>query len=187
MELPNDRFKGMSATNVVLLGFKGCGKTRVGKALAQRLGWDFIDLDALLEEIYLQEQGEPLSFREIYRRHGEGTFRELEGRALEEALQKGPQVLALGGGTPLSHPFLLPLLKQQILVYLSVEPEVLFDRILQGGLPAFFDPADPRTSFETLSRQRIPVYRDLAHHTFDNTHRGVEEVADEIARGLGLD
>ena len=177
----------MNTTNLVLLGFKGCGKTRVGRALALRLGWDFTDLDALLEGIYFKERGESLSFREIYHQYGEIYFRELEGKALETALQKNRQVLALGGGTPLSHPNLLPCLRRHIIVYLSVEPEVLFERILQDGIPAFFDPADPKASFKTFYEQRTPVYNNLAHYTFDNTYGLVEEVAEEITRSLRLD
>lgn len=177
----------MGETNLVLLGFKGCGKTHVGRALARRLAWSFADLDALVEGLFLQEHGKPLSFREIYSQHGAETFRELEGKALEAALGKGRQVLALGGGTPLCHPHLVPLLNRHILIYLSVEPKVLFERILQGGLPAFFDPADPRTSFEALYKQRTPAYSHLAHYTFDNTHRGVEVVAEDITCSLRLD
>lgn len=85
------------ATNLILIGFKGCGKTRVGRALARLLAWDFVDLDGLLERLYLSEQGEALGFREIYRKHGRDHFRDLEGRALRIALQWSQQVLALGG------------------------------------------------------------------------------------------
>lgn len=172
------------ATNLIFLGFKGCGKTRIGRIVAQRLGWDFVDLDELLESLYLSEQGEALGFREIYRRHGKDYFRDLEGRALRIALQRGQQILALGGGTLTSNPGLIPLCQAHILLYLVVEPAVLFERIMAGGLPAFFDPSDPQGSFEELYRQRAPLYESVAQYTFDNTSREAEEVAEEIARHL---
>lgn len=71
-----------------------------------------------------------------------------------------------------------------ILLYLAVEPTVLFERIMAGGLPAFFDPSDPWGSFKELYRQRTPLYESVAHYTFDNTYREAEEVAEEIARHL---
>lgn len=172
------------ATNLILIGFKGCGKTRIGSILARQLGWDFLDLDELLERLYLSEQGEALGFREIYRRHGKDHFRDLEGRALKIALQRGRQVLALGGGTLTSNPDLLPLCQSHLLLYLAVEPAVLFERIMAGGLPAFFDPSDPKGSFEELYRQRAPLYESVARYTFDNTSREAEKVAEEIARHL---
>lgn len=79
-----------------LVGFMGCGKTTVGRALAERLGWSFVDLDAEIEA----EQG--LSISELFQRHGEAHFRQLETKALRRRVrlaQMGrPQVIALGGG-----------------------------------------------------------------------------------------
>ena len=81
---------------VYLVGFMGSGKTTVGRLLADRLGWSFVDLDAEIEA----EQG--LSIAEIFERHGEAYFRSLETEAIRQQArlaQTGwPQVIALGGG-----------------------------------------------------------------------------------------
>ncbi|HEX3586908.1 MAG TPA: shikimate kinase [Candidatus Angelobacter sp.] len=81
---------------VVLIGFMGAGKTTVGRALAGRLGWKFLDLDDLIE------QREQRTVAEIFASSGEAAFRGMESAALSAALQDcagaGDLVLALGGG-----------------------------------------------------------------------------------------
>ena len=88
---------------VCLAGFMGCGKTTVGRLLAQQLGWRFVDLDERIE----QQAG--LRIAEIFERLGEPAFRKLEnaelGRALGEAAGATvPAVLALGGAILLTAP-----------------------------------------------------------------------------------
>lgn len=81
---------------IYLTGFMGCGKSTVGRALAEDLGWRFVDLD---DEI---ERTEGTSIAEIFDQRGEAAFREIETRALCEyvrAIESGrPFVVALGGG-----------------------------------------------------------------------------------------
>lgn len=81
---------------IYLVGFMGCGKSTVGRALADELGWSFFDLD---DEI---ESGAGSTISEIFDTHGEPMFRTLEASALAKrvrAVQSGhPQVIALGGG-----------------------------------------------------------------------------------------
>jgi shikimate kinase len=81
---------------IYLLGFMGCGKTTVGRMLAEQLGWNFVDLD---EEI---EAAEQMSISEIFRMRGEPLFRMIEREALlarVRLIQRGsPHVVALGGG-----------------------------------------------------------------------------------------
>lgn len=81
---------------VVLIGFMGAGKTTVGLALAEKLGWDFFDLDDVIE------QRERKSVAEIFASFGEPAFREMENTALTALLQDrhagSDLILALGGG-----------------------------------------------------------------------------------------
>lgn len=81
---------------ICLVGFMGSGKTTIGRALADRLGWDFVDLD---EEI-AAEQG--MSVAEIFERFGEEHFRKLETEAIRKRARRvragHPVVMALGGG-----------------------------------------------------------------------------------------
>jgi shikimate kinase len=103
---------------IYLVGFMGCGKSTVGRALAGELGWSFFDLD---DEI---ERREGLPVVEIFEMRGEAGFREAETAALRElvkAVESGrPQVISLGGGTFL--------------------PEENFDLISNHGVAVWLDP-----------------------------------------------
>ena len=79
---------------LVLTGFMGAGKSTVGRLLAARLNWQFLDLDAHLEA----RTGATIP--QLFERHGEAHFRRLESTALASALGRDHTVLALGGGTP---------------------------------------------------------------------------------------
>jgi shikimate kinase len=81
--------------SIFLVGFMGSGKSTVGRALAQRLGWEFIDLDERIEA------AEGTSISEIFATRGEAEFRRIESAALGEAAAQAevrPAVIALGGG-----------------------------------------------------------------------------------------
>jgi len=82
----------LSVARVFLVGFMGAGKTAVGRVLAQRTGFAFTDTDAAVE------QAAGMSIEEVFRRSGEGAFREAEWRALCAIADGGPAIVATGGG-----------------------------------------------------------------------------------------
>ncbi len=79
---------------IYLIGFMGCGKTSIGKRLAKKLGYNFLDLDTLIE--VKSKKKIPDIFREL----GEDGFRKIERAALEDTFQLEDIVIATGGGTP---------------------------------------------------------------------------------------
>lgn len=78
--------------NIILTGFRATGKTTVGRLIARRLGWAFLDTDALL----CQRLGAPIA--EVVARRGWSIFREAEGKLLQELCSMRQTVLATGGG-----------------------------------------------------------------------------------------
>jgi shikimate kinase len=84
--------------NVVLVGFMGAGKSRVGQALAVRLGRPFVDTDERLVARF------GVSIGEYFRQHGEAVFRDAEGEAVAEACRGRSQVVSLGGGAVVGRP-----------------------------------------------------------------------------------
>ena len=83
----------------VLCGFKGCGKTVIGRALAERKAITFVDLDTLIEDYFCKDKDQQLSFREIYKRIGQNSFRKLEKATLAHYLPEGEVIFSVGGGT----------------------------------------------------------------------------------------
>ena len=157
--------------SIILIGMKGCGKTTIGTLLAEKLQVPFIDADTEIEKTHSRETGEALSFRQIFKNYGAEYFRALETRTLQHIANEAGNkdfVFACGGQTPLREE------NQQILaalgkiVYLQVETDVLLQRILAQGIPAFFPyQDDPEQSLNELLEERLPTYKKLAQRTFD--------------------
>jgi shikimate kinase len=163
---------------LVLTGFMGAGKTTVGRLLAQRLGWEFLDLDAFIEA----RTG--LTVPSIFSAHGESRFRQLESSALASALGRSNVVLALGGGAPetLTNRLLLEQTPGTATVFLDAPFPVLFDRcMLQAqDRPVLTDPAAAEARF--LARQ--PISRRLARLTIDTTALTTEETVTALLSGV---
>ncbi len=139
---------------LVLVGFMGCGKSTVGRRLAQRLGWYFCDLDEKIEAEF------GLDIPAIFARFGEPAFRQSEQQLLEHWLRRAASgqklVIASGGGT-----FTQPANFQRIQssacsVFLDVPFEQLLLRCAQMTNRPLFRDAE---SFQALYRQRLPFYR----------------------------
>jgi shikimate kinase len=164
---------------LVLTGFMGAGKTTVGRLLADRLNWEFLDLDAYVES----RTG--LTIPSIFSTHGEARFRQLESTALASALGRSRLVLALGGGAPevLTNRLLLEQTPATATIFLDAPFPALFDRCMMQALnpgatdrPILADPADAEARF--LARQ--PIYRRLARLTLDTASLTPEETVDTI-------
>lgn len=170
---------------VALTGYMGAGKTTVGRALANLLRWSFFDLDC---EIELRQK---LLVRELFHRHGESGFREIETETLRFVLQQasGPTVIALGGGTFVGSAN-AELLRSRgaRVVFLETSIEELFQRCRAADQHL---PLNPRPllatqeAFHALYAQRLPYYRS-ADLTVNATGKEVEEQAQEIALNLHL-
>lgn len=158
---------------VALTGFMGCGKSTVGRLLADALGCPFIDLD----EAIVKKAGRPIPA--IFEADGERGFRRLEKQVLEQTVAKYAEntaVLALGGGT-VTVPGAMGLLQENTLcIYLKASLETIQGR-LEGekqGRPL----ADDRLA-ERLS-EREPLYEKAAHITLDTDGISPEALVDEI-------
>jgi shikimate kinase len=152
---------------IFLTGFMGCGKTTVGRALADELGWTFADLD---QEI---EQRQKTTIAQIFEAHGEAAFRELETEALKERIRTvqfgRPQVIALGGGAFLSEENFELVSNNGVSVWLDCSFPHIDRRIAgQAHRPLARDPEQLRSLFDTRrdvyarSDYRIEVVDDDA-------------------------
>lgn len=160
--------------NIVLIGFMGCGKTTIGRRLAQMLGYPFVDSDQLIE----QKAGMPIP--RIFETRGEGFFRVLEAAVLHELSAPGaaPKIIATGGGI-VTRKGNRRLLKQLgYLVWLKAPPEVIQERTRRNrDRPLLASEEDPRAKIDRLLAERDPLYRALADMELDTSGLDFEEIA----------
>jgi shikimate kinase len=168
---------------LVLTGFMGAGKSTIGRLLAARLNWTFLDLDAHLEA----RTGATIP--QLFERHGEAHFRRLESTALASALGQNDTVLALGGGTPeeLTNRLLLEQTPATFTIFLDAPFPTLFDRcMLQDfGDPAIARPvlADPAAA-QLRFAKRHPLYRRLANLTIDTANLSPDQTVEDLLQHL---
>ena len=144
---------------LTLVGYRACGKSTVGRLVAARLGWPFIDADADLE----LRLGMPIGI--FFATRGEPAFRDAESTALGEILGKsGPLVLATGGGCVLraeNRGFIRE--NGGTVVYLHAPASVLQERLRRdaGGRPSLSG-ATVADEVPRILAQREPLYREVA-------------------------
>ncbi len=165
-----------SRPELVLVGPPGAGKSSVGALLARRWGTDLRDTDADIESTV----GKPIA--EIFVDEGEGFFRELEGHAVERALEEHVGVLALGGGAVTSDHVRALLVGHQV-AFLDVG---LADAASRVGLgvtrPLLL--GNVRSQLKALLDARRPLYQEVATVTVSTDGLTVDEVADAVEKAL---
>jgi shikimate kinase len=148
----------------------GAGKSSVGRCLARKLGWKFLDLDEEIE----RREGRPIA--EIFRQDGEPRFRDLERLCLKDISSSNKTVIALGGGAFIDPENRELAEKTGLTVWLKVSFSRLVDRVrIDGTRPKFAD----RTQTKQLYETREPFYELAKVHvsTDDGTP---DSAADEI-------
>jgi shikimate kinase len=168
---------------VFLIGFMGAGKTSVGKALAELLGWKFHDLDAVIEV------REGATVDAIFASAGEAGFRRAESAALLDLLERdlahGNAIVALGGGT-FAQPGNREALQQTgaITVLLDAPLEELERRCRNA--PNVRPLAREKSRFHQLFADRRAAYL-MARFRVDTSGKEIEQVAREVGKILQYD
>ena len=142
---------------VVLLGYMGCGKSTVGQILAENLGFNFIDLDAYIE------QKQQASISEIFNSKGEIFFRKIESEAVKQLCEQSDSlVLALGGGTPCYSDTMQFLVNHPNVktVSLNLSIKNLSERLIHEKAK--------RPLISNLSNENIPEF--IAKHLFERSY-----------------
>lgn len=133
---------------IFLVGYMGCGKSSVGKKLALRLKFDFIDIDTSIEQMTGK------SVAKIFDEEGEDQFRQLERSILVSLCSRSNIVVATGGGAPCFFDTMLLMNKSGTTIYLKMHPDSLATRILAS--------VHDRPLVRRLSKEEMPTY--IAQH-----------------------
>ena len=159
----------------------GGGKSTVGRQLARRLDWPFVDSDAVIEELL----GEPI--RAYFERQGEEAFRVLEEGVLDDLTRKpGARVIATGGGACLREANRRALRERCTVVYLRSTPEELYRRLRHDTHRPLLQVSDPLARLRDLFAQRDPLYRACAHFVIETGRPSVHMLVNMVLMQLEL-
>ena len=154
----------------------GSGKSSIGRLLAKRLGFQFLDTDHLI----IERAGTPIS--EIFARHGEPAFRDLETSVIRSIMHLRRCVIATGGGAVLREENRALLHQLGFVVGLNAAEDVIFERVRRNTKRPLLQTADPKGTLGKLLGDRRPLYDDAAHWSLDTTKLTHEAAMHEIIR-----
>jgi shikimate kinase len=168
----------MPAERIILIGYRGSGKTTVGQLLAARLGWAFADTDAAIEAVAGR------SIADIFATEQEAGFRDREAAIVQQLCQRPRLVLATGGGVVLRPANRTVLRSAGFVVWLQVSPAVAWSRLQADPTTAHRRPnLTARGGLEevrTLLAAREPLYRELADFAIPTDTPSPEAIATAI-------
>ncbi|NVL90294.1 MAG: shikimate kinase [Desulfobacterales bacterium] len=168
--------------NIVLIGYRGTGKTSVGTALSKRLGKDFCDTDDYIGKKVKM----PIS--DLVATKGWAFFREKEKDAIREVSSFEDCVIAAGGGAVLDDENVKNLKKNGVVVLLEATTQTIvermrFDKKTEQQRPSLTD-KDPYEEIEEVLEFRMPIYQRAMDFSVDTTSKSIDQVLDEIVRKL---
>ena len=163
----------LSGLSIYLIGMMGSGKTSTGRPLAKRLGYGFVDADAVIEQVA------GCTIPEIFERDGEAGFRSIESQVLNAISQRHSLVVATGGGVVIK-PENWGQLHSGIVVWLDVDRGQLIERLRDDSTqrPLLQQP-NPEAALDTLLQERRPLYGEA-----DLTVVIKDESPDAVADGI---
>jgi len=169
--------------NIILIGFSFTGKTQVGKRLATRLGWPFLDTDDMVEKRY----GKPID--EIFATKGEAFFRELEREALMQACGRTNVVISTGGGAIIDPGNRELMRKSGVVICLEAQPEAIHQRMQESArrnasenVRPLLKTDNPLEAIKNLKEHR-QAYYGVADWTVHTDKLSQQEVIEEALRG----
>ena len=172
----------MKTSIIYLAGFMGAGKTTIGPILANTIGWDFYDLDCVIEK----KTGKKV--KAIFEESGEIFFRKLETETLETLSQCQNVILALGGGTIANKQNLEIMKKTGKIIYLKASPEQIYERLKhKRDRPVLMKKDEENiTKIEFLERinklfNERKKYYELADITVTTDNIPIGRTVDELA------
>lgn len=167
-----------SERKLLLIGMMGAGKTTTGRLLADRLGWPYVDTDDEIE----RQLGR--SVPQIWQEDGEPAFRQQESRVLAEVCaEPGPCVVSVAGGAVLDPENRAVIRRSGLAVWLRADASTLAARVGSGaGRPLL--KAGPAAALARLTKDRAPVYAELADLVFDVDRMSPPQVVERIVDSL---
>ncbi len=161
--------------NIAIIGFMGAGKTTVGKILAARIGWNFFDLDRIIE------LSEDRTINDIFTYDGERYFRDVETKIILKIISNNKNcIFACGGGAVLRKENMYAVKKKCCIVYLAVSAEEAAARLAGSTERPLVRDGDQKRKISMLLNKRLHYYEKYAEITIGNGSLTPEEAAEKI-------
>jgi shikimate kinase len=163
----------LQGVNVFLIGMMGTGKTTVGQVLARQLSYNFLDTDALIEQIKGQ------TVREIFAGEGEENFREIESQVLAELSAYTRNVVATGGGIILRRKN-WSYLHHGLIIWLDAPVDLLIKRLAEDTTRPLLQETDLKLKLTTLLEQRRNFYAEADLQITIQKNQTPEQIVEQI-------
>ena len=167
-----------TSKSIILIGMMGAGKSSVGRCLQRRTGLARFDTDEAVATRFA------LPISEIFSRHGEDRFREMETQVLSELAPARAAIIITGGGVVLRAENVSLLKQLGTVLWLDAEAETLFSRATRRPERPLLRTENPRATFSRILHERAPLYAQAADVRIDTTEATHDEVADLILQEI---
>ncbi len=159
--------------NIVLIGMMGSGKSEVGKKLADKLNYQYVDTDEMIEK----DVG--YSINEIFQNKGENSFRELEKKAVNCVSLLDNHVISTGGGVVKNSDNMEELEKNSYVICLKADSQTLYNRLKDKKDRPLLKVENPQQKLKELLSKRKKYYK-RCHYEVDTCDKNIEEVVGSI-------
>jgi len=164
--------------NLIFIGFRGTGKSTLGKRVARMLDRRFVDIDVYIEK----KEGKQI--KEIFEDGGEKRFRELEIEAVEAVCMSDDMVIATGGGAVINEINVKNLKRNGFVVLLESDPDIIYRRISRNKARSTQRPAlterDPADEIKHLLASRYELYHKCADLVLDTSKNSLGSVSKTV-------
>ena len=172
--------------NIFVIGFSGSGKTTIGKTVAEKLGWRFVDTDQEIETMTGK------SIKDIFAEMGESHFRKLERQCLSSLCVNDNQVVSTGGGMFMDKYNQELMNGNGIVICLEARPETIHERLQnqhheepQTTIRPMLTVTNSLEQIRSLKTQRQPIYA-LAHWTIHTDYLNLSQVTTEVLKARNI-
>ncbi|MEO8151701.1 MAG: shikimate kinase [Rhizobacter sp.] len=165
---------------IALVGLPGVGKSTIGRQLARRLAWDFVDTDSAVEKRL------GCSIRAFFDKEGESRFRDIEGEVIAQLSRMTSTVLATGGGVVMREANRKVLNSHAHVLYLRSTPEELFRRLRNDTQRPLLQVSDLLARLRELHAERDLLYREVAHFVIETGRPSVASLVNMVLMQLEL-
>jgi shikimate kinase len=165
--------------NIVLIGYRGTGKSSIAKILSARLKWPRFNLD----DAIVQDMG--MSIPQIVEKHGWEFFRDLEVKIVEMASNKDKTIIDAGGGVVVRPKNIERLRQKGVIIWLKAKPEAIISRIKEDtNRPSLTGNKSFLEEVQEVLAERTPKYQAASHIAIDTDNLSPAEVAEKIMEEL---